>query len=92
VRSDTPPEKAAAGPPFQMPYTLEIPQAESDRWRWHRDMLVASRHILDVLARIETDDRRKGYVAALRESDADLMQVMDRIIAKSDDKPAEVNA
>jgi Ferritin-like len=92
VRADTPPEKAAAGPPFQMPYTLEIPQAESDRWRWHRDMLVASRHILDVLARIETDDRRKGYVAAMRESDADLMQVMDRIIAKSDDKPAEVNA
>lgn len=91
VRPGTPPEKACAGPPFQMPYTLEIPQLESDRWRWHRDMLIASRNILDVLAQLETDARRRGYVAALKESDADLMQVMDRIIAKSD-KRAEVLA
>jgi hypothetical protein len=89
VRSDTPPEKAAAGPPFQMPYTLDIPQSESDRWRWHRDMLIASRHILDVLATIETDERRRGYVAALKEGDADLMRLIDRILVRSD-KRAEV--
>ncbi|HYM60543.1 MAG TPA: ferritin-like domain-containing protein [Thermoanaerobaculia bacterium] len=82
VRPDTPPEKAAAGPPFQMPYTLDIPQSEDDRWRWHRDMLVASQHILDVLAVMESDERRRGYVAALRESDADFMAVIDRIIAR----------
>jgi hypothetical protein len=91
VRSDTPPEKAAAGPPFQMPYTLEIPQSESDRWRWHRDMLIASRHILDVLDTLETDARRKGYVAALRESDADLTKLIDRILLR-DDKRAEVHS
>jgi hypothetical protein len=68
---------------------------ESDRWRWHRDMLIASRNILDTLAQLETDTRRKGYIAALKESDADLMQVMNRIIAKLDkraDKVAEVTA
>lgn len=91
VRPDIPPEKACAGPPFQMPYTLEIPQMESDRWRWHRDMLIASRTILDILAQLETDARRKGYIAALKESDADLMHVMNRIIEKSD-KRAEVLA
>jgi hypothetical protein len=92
VRSDTPPEKAAAGPPFQMPYTLDIPQSEDDRWRWHRDMLVASRHILDVLATIETDDRRKGYVAALKEADADLMQLIDKIIAGLNRRAEEVHS
>jgi hypothetical protein len=91
VRSDTPPEKAAAGPPFQMPYTLEIPQSENDRWRWHRDMLIASRHILDALSTIETDERRKGYIAALKEADADLMELMNRMIAR-EDKAAEVTA
>jgi hypothetical protein len=72
-----------------MPYTLDIPQSESDRWRWHRDMLIASRHILDVLATIETDERRRGYVAALKEGDADLMRLIDRILVRSD-KRAEV--
>ena len=91
VHPGIPPEKAAAGPPFQMPYTLEIPQFEGDRWRWHRDMLIASRHILDILATIETDPRRKGYVAALKEADADLMQLMNRMIARAD-KLSEVLA
>jgi hypothetical protein len=91
VRPGTPPDKACAGPPFQMPYTLEIPQRESDRWRWHRDMLFASRNILDALLKLEKEPRRRGYIAALKESDADLTQVMDRIIAKSE-KRAEVLA
>ena len=51
-------------------------------------MLIASRHLLDVLDTIETDARRKGYVAALRESDADLMKLIDRILVR-DDKRAE---
>src|ERR1044071_3924549 len=89
VRDDTPPEEAAAGPPFQMPYTLELPQRESDRLRRHRDMLYASGHLLDLIAAVETDPRRQGYVAALKESDADLTLLMDRIIAKSE-KNAEV--
>jgi len=80
VRPETPPEKMAAGPPFQMPYTLDIPQAEDDRWRWHRDMFIASRNILDVLDTIDTDTRRRGYVAALRDSDTNFIAVMNRII------------
>jgi hypothetical protein len=89
VRSDTPPSKAAAGPPFQMPDTLEIPQRESDRWRWQRDMVIASQTILETLEKIDTDDGRRGYIAALKESDAELMQLMNRLIAKSEE-PAEV--
>jgi len=64
VRDGTAPDVAAAGPPFQMPYTLDIPQRESDRWRWHRDMRFASRHSLDLIAALESDPRRRGYAAA----------------------------
>ena len=39
---------------------------------------------------IETDARRRGYVAALREGDADLMKLIDRILAR-DDKRAETH-
>jgi hypothetical protein len=41
--SDTP--GAHAAPPFELPYTLELPQAEIDIWRQHRDLLEASHHI-----------------------------------------------
>ena len=40
----------------------------------------------------ETDPRRKGYVAALREADADFMELIDRMIARTDSRPAEVGA
>jgi hypothetical protein len=53
-------------------------------------MLMASRHILDILDTIETDPRRKGYVAALRESDDDLKKLIDRILVR-DDKRSEAH-
>ena len=38
---------AHAAPPFELPYTLELPHAEIDIWRQHRDLLEASHHISD---------------------------------------------
>jgi hypothetical protein len=35
---------AHAGPPFELPYTLELPQAETDIWRQHDELLEASQH------------------------------------------------
>lgn len=71
----------AAGPPFEMPYTLNIPLRESDRWRWHLDMLVASRGILRHLAILDADAGRRGFSAALRDSDAQLIRRIELIIA-----------
>lgn len=34
--------EAAAGPPFAMPYSLELPTRERDRWRTHRDGLLTT--------------------------------------------------
>lgn len=34
---DEPPGQTLAGPPFELPYTLNLPEREADRWRAHLD-------------------------------------------------------
>jgi hypothetical protein len=42
--------KLRAGPPFEMPYTVALPEDEEDVWRLHRDLLVASTALASGLA------------------------------------------
>jgi hypothetical protein len=44
--------KAHAAPPFELPYTLELPQAETDVWRQHHDLLAASQHTCSEVFRL----------------------------------------
>ena len=37
-----PPDGTHAGPPFELPYTLNLPDREEDRWRMHLDVSRAS--------------------------------------------------
>lgn len=76
VCAGVPVTREAAGPPFEMPYTLLIPAGEPERWRWHRDTLVAARGLLGHLA---PHDPR--FVAALRDGDAELIHRIDLILA-----------
>jgi rubrerythrin len=39
---DEPPGDIHAGPPFELPYTLNLPDREEDRWRTHLDVSRAS--------------------------------------------------
>lgn len=89
LRSDTPVEDVAAGPPFQMPYTLNIPDREQDRWRWYRDMLDASRTILTTLLTIDDDEQRVRFAKAMIDADDQELVVINRIIA-TEEKAAEV--
>lgn len=41
-----------AAPPFELPYTLELPQAETDIWRQHHDLLAASQHTCSEVFRL----------------------------------------
>jgi hypothetical protein len=41
-----------AAPPFELPYTLELPQAEIDIWRQHDDLLEASAHTCSEVFRL----------------------------------------
>jgi hypothetical protein len=38
-----------AGPPFEMPYSLALAARNADRWRMHRDLLLASEQYVEKL-------------------------------------------
>lgn len=56
-----------AGPPFQMPYSLNLPGEEPDFWRRHLDLLDASRDLTDRLPVSGSDGT--AFLATLREAD-----------------------
>lgn len=68
-----------AGPPFLVPYTLNLPSGEANRWRLHKDLLLAAEPLISKLL-LKSDDQRK-YLLALREADHDLLKSVERILA-----------
>ncbi|HEX3146732.1 MAG TPA: hypothetical protein VHR66_01445, partial [Gemmataceae bacterium] len=68
-----------AGPPFQMPYTLNRPMGEANRWRLHRNLLLASEPLVTELL-AASDPSRHRYLYSLREADGALLGVIDRIL------------
>jgi hypothetical protein len=81
AHAGVPSTQLAAGPPFEMPYTLSIPRREVDRWRWHNDMLAASHTILVELHRLDHDPRRAAFARAIADGDAELMRRIELIIS-----------
>ncbi len=68
-----------AGPPFLMPYTLNLPLGEINRWRQHKDLLQASETLIRQLLVI-SPPLRHGYLNALKEADQSLSASIDRIM------------
>lgn len=50
-----------AGPPFEMPYSLSLASRSADRWRLHRDLLLASEQYIEKLI----GDSKGEYAAYL---------------------------
>jgi hypothetical protein len=59
-----------AGPPFQMPYTLQLPQPEADCWRVHLDLLKSASHLCKDLL-----DEKKGYLKDIPQT-ADYLRIL----------------
>jgi hypothetical protein len=68
-----------AGPPFQMPYTLNIPADEGDFWRLHFDLVRASRENAAVLPASGDDGR--AFLTALKAADLASQAEIEVIIA-----------
>lgn len=81
LRSDVPVTEAAAGPPFQMPFTLDLPDRDDERLRWYREILLAARDILVTLRAIDHDERRKQFAKAMLAADDESLRLVDRMIA-----------
>jgi hypothetical protein len=75
LRDGVPADQACAAPPFELPYTMEMPIDESDCWKQHQDILNSSLEICDTLltckdpnaAALTTDEA--NYLRALRQLD-----------------------
>lgn len=67
-----------AGPPFEMPYTLTLPAREVDRWRTHRDLLMAS---IDLVKKILAEQpARAPYLQALLISDTTTLEQVNALV------------
>jgi len=69
-----------AGPPFQMPYTLDSPLGEPNRWRMHLDLLRASAHLIDLLL-VAAPEAQHAYLHSMREADRQMTAIAERILA-----------
>jgi hypothetical protein len=63
------PDGRRAGPPFQMPYTLNLPSTEVNRWRVHRDLLDAAARLVTQLQAVTAPGDGQDYLTALLQWD-----------------------
>ncbi|HWX02765.1 ferritin-like domain-containing protein [Collimonas sp.] len=82
--SATDPDAGFAGPPFQMPYTLDSPFGEANRWIGHLDLLTASEGLIAALLATSSPDRHT-YLHSLREADKGMIAIATRILSGSID-------
>jgi len=68
-----------AGPPFTIPYTLNMPMVEHNRWREHQNLLEASKTIVDDLLPFVKSENNLRYLQSLLESDDKLMQIIVKL-------------
>lgn len=68
-----------AGAPFEMPYTLALPEDDTDRWRLHRDFLEAAATLVETLS-TGVAAERKPYLDALRTTDGKSLEMIERLL------------
>lgn len=76
--------KKMAGPPFTLPYTMDLPFGEHNRWRLHQDLLEAAGKIIAGL-KASGNQQHLGYLNALAATDA---KMLDTIAKLADTIPA----
>lgn len=69
-----------AGPPFQMPYTLQLPTSSADRWRVHIDVLDAAAALMSELEAMTSEGGRR-YLRTCLCTDSELRAVMASALA-----------
>ncbi len=71
-----------AGPPFQMPYSLQLPLGEQDKWRIHLDLLDASKSLIEELQSSGNDVSRR-FLAACLGTDEQFRLVVKQVLGVS---------
>ncbi|MCW3055342.1 MAG: uncharacterized protein JWN14_4512 [Chthonomonadales bacterium] len=73
-------ETCRAGLPFEMPYSLALPDREQDRWRVHRDAIATSAFLIGCLLEKATG-REREYLIGLQHLDQTALNSIIPIIA-----------
>jgi rubrerythrin len=73
------PRDHCAAAPFELPYNLNLPSREVNKWRTHRDQLQNSRIIIDELLKYK-NKAHAVYLHALRNSDEQELAIINSII------------
>lgn len=74
-----------AGPPFEMPYTLTLPEAEADAWRLHQEFLRGSTAVAELLLEKAVGAER-DYLLALRDLDRKAIETIDALLTGQGNK------
>ena len=69
-----------AGAPFELPYTLNLPDREPDRWRTHLDVLNASFELAQSIVASHAEDAADPILLDLTQDDADRQQLIKAAI------------
>jgi hypothetical protein len=77
--TDDPKDLRRAGPPFQMPYSLELPDTEADCLALHRDLLNTSAGLAEAIGKHATGDGLQ-YLQTLSGIDRQAVQWLDTVL------------
>jgi rubrerythrin len=79
---DSPPGPVHAGPPFELPYTLNLPEGEPQRWRTHLDAVRAAGQLIrEHLQPGEQAQQPDGFLDDLLRADAQDEIIMQALAA-----------
>ncbi len=78
---DDPPSGVNAGPPFELPYTLNLPDREADRWRSHMDVLRTSTRIINELRTAGAPDEQDEFLEDLLKMDEQARAILQSLSA-----------
>ncbi len=70
-----------AAPPFEMPYSISLPDWDSDKWRMHQNLIADSRRLTAAMR--ADDDPQNDYLLSLENSDALAAQIIEALIART---------
>jgi hypothetical protein len=79
--SEDPEERRKAGPPFEMPYSLTLPDKEPARWLGYVDFIDASRALISRL--LDETTPHDQYLRALEHGDALYLDMVRRFMVQA---------
>lgn len=68
-----------AGPPFELPYSLDLPEHEPSRWRSHLSVVKAAGRIIDELRQAGQPDEDSLFLTDLARLDAAMIPVLSSL-------------